>query len=197
MNKNRLTDKNYVALLKELRSILQRGLGKAYKAVDNVKVQTYWQLGERIVREELGQKDRADYGKKLIDNLAVDMDFRRDDIYRFVQFYKTYPIVVTLSRQLSWSHYIELIKVKVEEERKFYEMQSEIESWDVRKLRKKIKSQKYNKAKKIGKIVIKLPLQLRCCYWQYWLLEQDVQLRNQLLRKKRQLLKGLLQRKKR
>ena len=53
-------DKDYQSLLQELQSILSKGLYKAYKAVDNIKVQTYWQLGERIVREELAHKERAD-----------------------------------------------------------------------------------------------------------------------------------------
>lgn len=154
------TAQNYNALLEDLRSILQKGLTKAYKAVDNTRVQTYWQVGERIVREELGQKGRADYGKKLIDNLADDLNFKRHELYRLVQFYRAYPIVVTLLRQLSWSHYRTLITIENEEERRFYEIQSVIESWDVRKLRNKIKSKEYNKAKKIGKIVTKLPLQL-------------------------------------
>ena len=51
---------NYTSLLKDIKSILQKGLVKAYKAVDNIKVQTYWQLGERIVREEIIQ-GRANY----------------------------------------------------------------------------------------------------------------------------------------
>ncbi|MBT5022661.1 DUF1016 domain-containing protein, partial [Candidatus Woesearchaeota archaeon] len=42
--------------------MLNKGLYKAYKAVDNLKVQTYWQIGERIVREELKYEDRAGYG---------------------------------------------------------------------------------------------------------------------------------------
>ena len=50
----------YGQLLKDIKSILQQGLSKAYKAVDNLKVQTYWQIGERIIREELEHKDRAD-----------------------------------------------------------------------------------------------------------------------------------------
>ncbi len=53
-------DKNYKDLLKELKSIIAKGQIKAYQAVDNIRVQTYWQLGERIVREELKQKNRAD-----------------------------------------------------------------------------------------------------------------------------------------
>ncbi|MFH0752334.1 MAG: PDDEXK nuclease domain-containing protein [archaeon] len=150
----------YDALLKDVKSILQKGITKAYKAVDNIKVQTYWQVGERIVREELGRKDRADYGKKIIDNLAVDLGFKRAELYRIVQFYETYPIVASLTRQLSWTHYRTLITLKKEDERRFYEVQSVIESWSIKKLKVKIKSQEYEKAKKSGKIVTKLPLQL-------------------------------------
>src|SRR3989338_1615802 len=122
------TTQDYNALLADIKSILQKGLTRVYKAVDNIKVQTYWQIGERIVREELGQKGRADYSKKIIDNLSVDLDFTRDEIYRFVKFYKIYPIVVTVSPQLSWSHYRTLITIENEGERKFYEVQSVIES---------------------------------------------------------------------
>ncbi len=49
-------DKGYGILLQELKSILSKGQSAAYKAVDNIKVQTYWQIGERIVREELSHK---------------------------------------------------------------------------------------------------------------------------------------------
>ncbi|MEA2004622.1 MAG: hypothetical protein U9O53_06770 [archaeon] len=48
----------YNNLLADIDSILHQGLSKAYKAVDNLKVQTYWQIGERIVREELRHKER-------------------------------------------------------------------------------------------------------------------------------------------
>ena len=149
-----------MALLPDIKSILQKGLTKAYKAVDNIKVQTYWQIGERIVREELAWKDRADYGKRLIENLALDLGFKRKDLYLIVQFYRTYPIVLSLMGQLSCTHYTVLITIKDEEKRKFYEVQTVNESWDVRKLRDKIKSREYNKAKKTGKIITKLPLQL-------------------------------------
>lgn len=107
----------YNVLLKDIKSILQSGLTKAYKAVDNIKVQTYWQIGERIAREGLEHKDRADYGKQIIDNLAGDLGFKRDKLYRIVQFYNAYPIVVTVSQQLSWSHYLKLIDFKDNQQR--------------------------------------------------------------------------------
>ena len=57
------TDKDYQNLLDELKSIIAQGQYQAYKAVDNIKVQTYWQLGERIIREELKHKNRAECGQ--------------------------------------------------------------------------------------------------------------------------------------
>lgn len=131
---------DYRSLLNDIKSILNKGLTKAYKAVDNLKVQTYWQIGERIVREELSHKERADYGVKLIESLAVDLGFSRDELYRIVQFHKVYPIVVTVSQQLSWSHYVELIKIRNKEEMKFYEMECVSERWNIRELRRQINS---------------------------------------------------------
>ncbi len=149
---------DYHLLLRDIKSILDRGLTKAYKAVDNLKVQTYWQIGERILREELQRKERADYGEKLIDNLACDLGFRRDELYRIVQFYKTYPIVVTVSQQLSWSHYLEFIKIGNKEERDFYEVQSIQNMWSVRQLREQIHNKLYYQAKREGKVTITLPM---------------------------------------
>ena len=107
-------EKDYQHLVQDLKSILDKGLSKAYKAVDNIKVQTYWQIGERIVREELKYKNRAEYGKALVENLAVDLGFKKRRLHEIVQFYNIYPIVRTVSAQLGWSHYLDLIKMKKE-----------------------------------------------------------------------------------
>ena len=149
----------YSILLGDVRSILDQGLSKAYKAVDNIRVQTYWQIGERIVREELQHKVRADYGQKIIDDLAVDLGIRRDELYRIVQFYKAYPIVVTVSQQLSWSHYLEFIKMRKKEERQFYEVQTIRNMWSVRLLREHVQSKLYHRTKKKGKLTVTMPVQ--------------------------------------
>jgi len=108
MSKNTKTiskNKDYEALLVDVKSLIDKGKYKAYKAVDNIRVQTYWQLGERIVREELKHDDRADYGKALITNLALDLNIVKRELYKVVKFYRTYEIVGTVSPQLRWHHY--------------------------------------------------------------------------------------------
>ncbi len=150
----------YNHLLGDIRCILQRGLTKAYKAVDNLKVQTYWQIGERVVREELDHKERADYGKRIIDSLSKDLNIDRRLFYRIVRFYRLYPIVVTVSPQLSWSHYEVLTGTEDNSIRQFYENASIRNSWSVRELKKKITNKEYEKARKKGEIIINLPEQL-------------------------------------
>jgi predicted nuclease of restriction endonuclease-like (RecB) superfamily len=143
-NEKQIIDtKGYQNLLQEVKGLLDSGLKKAYKAVDNIKVQTYWQVGERIVKEELKYKDRANYGEYLIKNLTEDLKIKKRLLYRSVQFYNTYPIVSALQTQLSWYHYLELIRVDNEKERKFYEQKTIQNSWGYRELHKQIESKLY------------------------------------------------------
>lgn len=149
------TLEGYKSLKEDISYLLEKAKYQAYKAVDNIRVQTYWQIGERITREELQQK-RADYGEKVVPLLAEDLGFHKRDLYRMVQFYKTYPIMTTLSSQLSWSHYTELIQIEKDEERRFYESLIINNNLSIRKLRQHIKTQGYHKAKKEGQIITKI-----------------------------------------
>ncbi|MBI5664369.1 MAG: DUF1016 family protein [Nitrospirae bacterium] len=141
--KSLLSEQNYKELLQELKSILAKGQYAAYKVVDNIRVQTYWQLGERIVREELNNQDRADYGKYLIENVSIDLGIERRDLYRIIKFYQCYPIVGSLTPQLSWTHYYRLVDVDNDKERLFYQNQAVLHSWSVRELKRQIKANLY------------------------------------------------------
>lgn len=150
----------YPELLNDLKSLLTKAKYQVYKAVDNLRVQTYWQMGERIVREELQHQDKADYGKYLIENLARDLGFSRTNLHNMVLFYRTFPIVQTVSGQLSWSHIVGLIYINNKEEREFYEQQIIQNAWSVRTLRQEIKKNLYKRISKKGGLTItkKLPL---------------------------------------
>jgi len=151
----------YNEILKDIHSLLERTKYQAYKAVDNIRVQTYWQIGERIARSELEHKDRADYGKRVIERLTIDIGFQKRDLYRMVQFYKTYPIVTSLMSQLSWTHYTVLVIVEGQEERQFYEVQTIQNSWSSRRLRQEIKNNLYQKILKKGKAIVTTSIPLK------------------------------------
>ncbi len=132
----------YTLLRIQLYTLLRNTQTKAYKAVDNIKVQTYRQVGERNVRHEI-QSQRADYGQQVIKLLATDLDLPERTMYRILKFYKTYPILTTVLSELTCSHYLELIDIEKQDERQFYEVFAVKESWSVRVLQEKIKLNEY------------------------------------------------------
>lgn len=144
----------YTEILQDIKSLLEKAKYRAYKAVDNLRVQTYWQIGERIVRGELQHQERADYGERVIENLSIDLDIQRRDIYRMVQLYRTYPIVTSLMSQLSWTHYTVLITITDNEKRRFYEAHTIQNAWSVRELIRQIRSNLYERMEIKGEVVI-------------------------------------------
>lgn len=93
------------------------------------------------------QDARAAYGKRILATVSRELraefgdGFTLRSLYRSIQFFELFPdeaIVSTLSAQLSWSHFIELLPFKDPLARDFYAEMCRIERWDVRTLRQKI-----------------------------------------------------------
>ncbi len=116
------------------------GKVKAIKTVNSVLIDTYWQIGKHIVTFEQGGVAKAEYGAALLEKLSKDLSLRYgkgfslSNLKRFRQFYLVYPIGATLSHQLTWSHYVELLKIENELERSFYEKQTIADNWSIREL---------------------------------------------------------------
>ena len=113
----------------------------------------YWKMGKRI-SDELLQSKRADYGKQIVVTLSRQLEegygkgFEEKNLRRIVQFAEVFPdeqIVISLVRQLSWSHFITLIPIRDELPRDFYTEMCRIERWSVRTLRDKIDSMLYER----------------------------------------------------
>lgn len=150
----------YKELLHDIKSLIEKARYKVYKAVDNLLVQTYWQIGERIARETLLQK-RADYGKQVIPRLAIDINMQKSALYDTLRFYNAYPIFHAVRGELSWTHYRLLMRIKDKNEREFYESQIIQSAWSSRKLEKQIRSKLYQRAKKKGTLTIKTKLPVK------------------------------------
>ena len=107
-----------------------------------------WRIGKRIQMEVL-KYERSEYGKRIIATLSQDLsaEFGRGYSYsaltRMVKFAEVFPegeIVATLSQQLSWSHFMELLPLDQPLQRDFYAEMCRVERWSVRTLRDRIAS---------------------------------------------------------
>jgi predicted nuclease of restriction endonuclease-like (RecB) superfamily len=132
----------YQQLLGQIAHDYQQGQVRAVQAVNTQLIETYWQVGQRIVEFEQNGKERAEYGKSLISQLAQDLTLRlgkgfsRSNLVYMRLFYLRYPISQKPSHQLSWSHYVELLKLDDDLERSFYEKQAIAERWSVPELKR-------------------------------------------------------------
>jgi predicted nuclease of restriction endonuclease-like (RecB) superfamily len=133
-------------LLKDLRELIHSARSGVAQVVNSAQALLYWQVGRRIHTEILGEK-RAEYGERIVATVAEDLvaDFGRGfaekNLRRMIQFAEVFSdreIVVTLSRQLSWSHFLAILPLKDPLQRDFYSEMCRIERWDVRLLREKI-----------------------------------------------------------
>ena len=100
------------------------------------------------------KEKRAEYGKEIVATLSQELTkeygngFSYSALTRMVRFAEVFPdtqIVATLSRQLSWSHFKEILPFKKPLQRDFYAEMCRLERWSVRTLRKKIDGMLYER----------------------------------------------------
>lgn len=120
-----------------------------YQTVNVEMLQLYWHIGKRIM--EIQVDNRAGYGKEVLKTISKKLvseygnGFSERNLRNMRQFYVFFSIWQTVSAKLSWSHYLELIKIKEELKRNFY-MQEAINSrWSVRELQRQIHSLLYER----------------------------------------------------
>ncbi len=166
--------------------ILDQARASVVRSVNNQMVIAYWLIGREIVKAAQGGDERAEYGKKVLEELSARLSqrygrgFSITNLRYFRLFYQTYaerlPEIhhmacdesdrldgisqnhhmacdvledMNLAVQksectrgfspvLSWSHYRALTKVENRNERLFYEIEAEKESWNVEHLERQI-----------------------------------------------------------
>lgn len=134
------------------------------KAIDNSKrnvvaavnfemVILYWNIG-KIIKTEILQSEKAEYGKSVISDLSKDLTkeygkgYSQRNLFNMVKFFETFQdeqILQTLSAKLSWSHFVKLFYIDDDLKRDFYTTMCINEHWSVRTLTDRINSMLYER----------------------------------------------------
>ena len=135
-------------LLSDVRLLITEAKQSAAIAVNATMSLLYWRIGKRL-NDEVLQGKRAGYGEELVIGISKELTaeygpgFSEKNLRRMRQFAEVYPdeqIVVSLIRQLSWTHLIALIPLNDPIKRDFYTQMCILERWSVRQLRDRINS---------------------------------------------------------
>lgn len=144
---------NPAALATDLRELILSARQTVARGVNAALVLLHWQIGRRIHQDILNSK-RAEYGEEIVPTLSAQLTpefgdgFSKRNLFRMVQFAEAFPdqqIVATLSQQLGWSHFVELLPLKKHLQRDFYAEMCRVERWSVRLLRQKIGGMLYER----------------------------------------------------
>jgi hypothetical protein len=140
-------------LIRDIRRMIDETRSSVAVAVNVCVTSLYWQVGKRI-HQEILKGARAEYGEAIVSTLSRQLQseygqgFSAKNLRHMIRFAEVFPdeaIVSTLWRQLSWSHFKEIIYQKEELQRDFYVQMCRIERWSVRALRQKIDSMLYER----------------------------------------------------
>lgn len=139
---------NYACLVTDLKAILEVEKIWLDKAVNQIKIQVSWKIGERIYQELESQAQLSGYATPIYQKLSKDLNLTSKYLSATVRFFHLYSCPQRLSSELTWSHYYELITIDDEKVRRFYELHAISQSWTVRKLREKIRKKEHEKFEK-------------------------------------------------
>lgn len=146
-------EKTDINIATDIKLLIQSAKQRAAVAVNAELTLLYWQVGKRISQDVLNA-ERAEYGKQVIGELAKQLtaEFGRGwskrnlaNMVKFVECYPDVNIVQTLSAQLSWSHFIQLIIYNSPLKRDFYTQMAITDSWSTRTLAERIDSQLFER----------------------------------------------------
>lgn len=148
---NKKVDVSLSGFINEVKDIINAARANAVRSVDFCRVQMYWSIGKRIFEKEQQGKERAEYGKYLIRNLAkgIEPEYGSGFLVRQLemcrQFYRLYPIANALRSQLNWTQYRMLIQIPDPDKREYYELEAVNECWTGRQLERQINSMLYER----------------------------------------------------
>ncbi len=144
---------NEQELLNRLSELVELSKHKIASQANSVLTMLFWHIGKDINDFVLGNK-RAEYGKHIMSAVSTHLtekygsNFELRNLRRMRQFAEQFTdieIVSTLSTQLSWSHFVELLPIKKDEAKLFYAQKSAEGNWGVRELRNQKEKKLYER----------------------------------------------------
>lgn len=153
--------------------LIQYARSLAVKQVNFIQLMTYYSIGRWIVEEQQEGSTRAKYGQQVIKNLSEKLlnefgrGFSGDTLKNARKFYLIYKERISdtvfslfaieksetvfsllnedVPFQLSWSHYLQLMRIENANERNFYEIEAAKSNWSVRTLQRQYNSSLYER----------------------------------------------------
>lgn len=141
---------NFNPIFEEIKELVINSRNKVYSTINIEMLNLYWHIGKIIMEIQQGD-ERASYGDTVLEKLSLKLTdefgkgFSSRNLRTMRKFYIVYPIWKTVSSKLSWSHYLELLKIDTVNKRNFYLNETINSNWSVRELQRQRNSLLYER----------------------------------------------------
>lgn len=141
------------SLFIELSELIEQSQQQVFSHANSTLTLLFWRIGQRI-NDEILKNKRAEYAKQIVSTLSTQLknhygrNFEIRNLRRMLQFAEQFTDLETiqpLSRQLSWSHFVELLPLKHQEARLFYAQVAVDQMLGIRELRKQIATKTFER----------------------------------------------------
>ena len=145
-----LKDERVNPIFEEIRNLVNRSRERVYSTVNTEMLNLYWNI-EKIIMEIQQGDERASYGNAVLEKSSEKLTkefgkgFSIINLRRMRKFYCLFPIRSSVMNELSWTHYLELIKIEEEPKRNFYLKEGINARWSVRELQRQKNSLLYER----------------------------------------------------
>lgn len=128
MKKELVLPDNYKLTYDKIVKMIESAKHKVFETANFQTIYLFWHIGQEL-KDSILKGQKAEYGKSVVENMSKELQFQygrpyeKSSVFRMIQFYEEFPDfekVATLSRQLTWSHFKELLPVNDELKRDFY-----------------------------------------------------------------------------
>ena len=149
-NKIIIKDDEINSIFDNIKDLVINSRNRVYSAVNTEMLSLYWNIGKAIMEIQQGD-ERASYGETVLEKISQKLTaefgkgFSSRNLRTMRKFYLMYPIWKTVSSKLSWSHYLELIKIEEKHKRNFYLNECINSRWSVRELQRQKNSLLYER----------------------------------------------------
>ena len=138
-------------LIESIKDIILTSRRNIVRSVNTEMLSAYWSIGRLIVEDEQKNQERAQYGEQTLKHISkrlkaeLGSGFSLTNLKTMRRFFLVYRKSQTLSDQLSWSHYCELLTISDDNKRSFYEKECIASKWSVRELKRQLDSSLYER----------------------------------------------------
>lgn len=149
---NSLMDEEVIVkdTVSNIKRLIEESRKRVYTTINVEMINLYWHIGKIIMEIQKGD-ERAEYGNRVLENISkkLTIEFGKGysvrSLRRMRKFYVLFSIRTTLLTELSWSHYLELIKIDEQSKRNFYMHEAINSRWSVRELQRQKDSLLYER----------------------------------------------------